>query len=349
MKTVSAGLDTHLAGVSTTLAYGVKATRTDGEIFAYTTHDRSVSVSGTTYEPGFTRTAIESSSELAVDNLDIEGAFESNEITEDDIRAGLWDHCDIRLVMFNWADTSQGVLKERRGWLGEITGGRIKFRAELRGLLQKLQQEIGRLVGPCPWQVGGTECGVRLNPPAWTATTAYTVRQVYDAKTGSVVRPVAQNGRHFKCTTAGTSGGSEPSWNLTVGGTTADGSVTWTTILAYTHTITITGGTDNRVFADSALDALNFSDNWWADGTLAWLTGLNAGRTVQVKHSLDAGGALEIRHPMYFTVAIGDTATLTAGCFHRRDEDCVAKFDNIYNNGGFYDVPGVDQIQSGGL
>jgi hypothetical protein len=349
VKTVSAGLDTHLAGVLTTLAYGVKATREDGEIFAYSTHDRTLTVSGTSYKPGFTRTAIESSGDLSVDNLDIEGAFESDEVTEDDIRAGLWDHCDIRLVMFNWADTSQGVLKERRGWLGEITGGRLKFRAELRGLLQKLQQEIGRLVGPCPWRVGGTECGVRLDPPAWEAATPYTVRQSYDAKTGSVVKPTTQNGRHFKCTTAGTSDGSEPSWNTTVGGTTNDNDVVWTTILALTHGITITGVTDDRVFADSSLDALDFGDNHWADGTLEWLTGLNEGRTVQVKRSLDTGGALELRHPMFKTVAVNDTATLTAGCMHRRDEDCVAKFDNIYNNGGFYDVPGLDQIQSGGL
>ena len=51
--------------------------------------------------------------------------------------------CEIRLVMFNRADTSQGVIKERRGWLGEVTGGRSKFRAELRGLLQKLQVAPG--------------------------------------------------------------------------------------------------------------------------------------------------------------------------------------------------------------
>ena len=104
MKAVSAGLDTTLAGHSTRLSYGVKATREDGEVFAYSTHHRPITVSGVAYKPGFTRTAIESSGDLSVDNLDIEGAFEADEVTEDDIRAGLWDHAEIRLVMFNRAD-----------------------------------------------------------------------------------------------------------------------------------------------------------------------------------------------------------------------------------------------------
>ena len=59
--------------------------------------------------------------------------------------------------------------------------------------------------------------------PKWTATTAFTIREVRDAATGSVVRPTDDSGqgfndRHFKCTTAGTSGGTEPTWNLTIGG-----------------------------------------------------------------------------------------------------------------------------------
>lgn len=53
--------------------------------------------------------------------------------------------------------------------------------------------------------------------PAWAATTAYSVGQeVYDS-----------NGNVEIVTVAGSSGGTTPAWNATVGGTTTDGTVTW--------------------------------------------------------------------------------------------------------------------------
>jgi phage-related protein len=54
----------------------------------------------------------------------------------------------------------------------------------------------------------------------WATGTAYSV--------GDIVRPVAANGRSYRCTSAGTSGGSEPTWGTAVNGTTGDGGVTWT-------------------------------------------------------------------------------------------------------------------------
>lgn len=56
----------------------------------------------------------------------------------------------------------------------------------------------------------------------WAASTAYSL--------GDKVRPLTSppSGKLFRCTTAGTSGGSEPTWNTTLGATTNDGSVVWT-------------------------------------------------------------------------------------------------------------------------
>lgn len=53
----------------------------------------------------------------------------------------------------------------------------------------------------------------------WQATHAYIV--------GNIVRPVTANGRSYKCTIAGTSGGTEPTWPTTPNGTVVDGAVTW--------------------------------------------------------------------------------------------------------------------------
>lgn len=57
---------------------------------------------------------------------------------------------------------------------------------------------------------------------AWAATTAYTTGDVRRATSGN-------HTLYFHCTTSGTSDGSEPVWNTSVGGTTSDGTVVWTT------------------------------------------------------------------------------------------------------------------------
>lgn len=67
-----------------------------------------------------------------------------------------------------------------------------------------------------------------VSASTWLATTAYTV--------GNLVVPTTFNslsgsvGRIFKCTTAGTSGSTQPTWPTTAGGTVTDGSVTWTEV-----------------------------------------------------------------------------------------------------------------------
>jgi hypothetical protein len=348
-KSITPALDAHRALHETTLAKFVRATRitSDGAVYAFTSLNRPYTIDGITYLPGFIPTAVATGANLSVDNLDVEGALESAGITDDDIRSGKWDGAEFLFFEANWADRTQGVRKVRRGWLGEVRSGRAQFVAELHGLLRRLQQEIGRLFTPgCPWELGEADtCGVRLIPPVWQASHAYTVRQPRDAKTGSVVRPVTQNQKHFRCVTAGTSGGSEPAWNLS--GTTADGSVTWQAINALSHTVTVTSFNDRMTFFDSAL---SFPDEWWSDGQLNWVTGLNAGTPVQfIKRSLQAGGQIELRKPMYFAIQAGDTALITAGCFKRRTEDCNAKYDNSDNFGGFPDLLGIDQVTNQGI
>lgn len=54
----------------------------------------------------------------------------------------------------------------------------------------------------------------------WQANTSYSL--------GAIVRPPTANGRSYKCTTAGTSASSAPTWPTSFHGTVADGSVIWT-------------------------------------------------------------------------------------------------------------------------
>lgn len=54
---------------------------------------------------------------------------------------------------------------------------------------------------------------------AWAASTAYSL--------GDIVQAVTWNDTLFECVVAGTSGGSEPAWDNTIGNETTDNTVTW--------------------------------------------------------------------------------------------------------------------------
>lgn len=84
----------------------------------------------------------------------------------------------------------------------------------------------------------------------WTASTAMT--------TSSYVVPNTYNGKLYKCTTAGTTGSSEPTWPLTNAGTVVDGTVTWTeqttAMAAGTFPPEISGSSYARVSITSSLN-----------------------------------------------------------------------------------------------
>lgn len=100
----------------------------------------------------------------------------------------------------------------------------------------------------------------------WTATTAVT--------TASYMVPNTANGRLYKCTTAGTTAASEPTWPTTNAGTVADGSAVWTeqttAMEAGTFPTEITGGAYARVPITASL--ANFAGTQGA-GTTAASTG----------------------------------------------------------------------------
>ena len=83
---------------------------------------------------GYSRTAVASDAGLAVGNVDLEGVLDDAGLEADALRAGLYDGAEVRFFVVNWQDPSQGVLRLRRGWLGEVTLlSEGQWRTELRG------------------------------------------------------------------------------------------------------------------------------------------------------------------------------------------------------------------------
>lgn len=72
----------------------------------------------------------------------------------------------------------------------------------------------------CNWQFGQRECNWASARRKWAALTIYYI--------GDTITPGNDNGHSYKCTTGGTSGGSQPTFPTGAGATVSDGSVVWT-------------------------------------------------------------------------------------------------------------------------
>lgn len=165
MKTISPALQTHLNGELTTLAYLVKITRTDGVVKAFTTFDQNLVISGTTYKAdgALTPSAVQSTSGLSTDNLEITGILNSSDITDSDIENGLYDHARIDIYVCNWADLTQGTVQLRRGWIGNVSLSGGHYVAEVRGLHDLLQRPIGSYyTAECRYNLGDSSCTVNI-------------------------------------------------------------------------------------------------------------------------------------------------------------------------------------------
>jgi uncharacterized phage protein (TIGR02218 family) len=165
MKAISADLLAHLQSETTTTCTLWKLTRRDGEILGFTDHDTDLVYGGLTYAAatGYTRSAISANSTLAVDNLDIEGILASGAVTSDDIRAGLYDWCELLVSLVNYADLAMGAVILRRGKLGEFTLKSGAYVTELRGVSQALSRNFLRVyTADCTADLGDNRCKVVL-------------------------------------------------------------------------------------------------------------------------------------------------------------------------------------------
>jgi uncharacterized phage protein (TIGR02218 family) len=275
MKTITTAFRNHLAGEVTTLANCWRLVRRDGVQFHFTDHDQNLVVSGATYQSaiGYEQTAINADSTLKVDNLEVTGILDSDTLVADDLRSGLFDFAEVFLFAVNWADLSQGIMRLRRGTLGEIsTTPAGTFQGELRGMAQRFAQKVGEVFTPeCRADLGDPQCKVDLAPL-------------------TKVESVATLG-------------------------------------------------DTAVFG--VTNAAGAAAGWFALGALTWLTGANAGRSMEVKEY--SPPTIRLYLPMPHPVAVGDQFRVYPGCDKRHDT-CRDKFNNMINRRAEDFIPGFDSI-----
>lgn len=171
MRTFPIVLQNSLNSDAATLCFFWRVERKDGQVFCFTDHDHDLVINGETYlaGTGATPSAIESKSGMAVSNLEIQTLLNSDVISENDLINGRWDGAKMICGICNWQDPSNSVGILRSGYLGDISLQGQLFVAEFKGLMQRLQQAVTRMVGPeCDVELGSTWCGVDLTPYTFT-------------------------------------------------------------------------------------------------------------------------------------------------------------------------------------
>jgi uncharacterized phage protein (TIGR02218 family) len=196
MKQIDTNLQSHLDGGATTLATLWRVERKDGTIQGFTDHDQDIAVDDgaglRTFiaAGGFMPSAIQTTRALNVDNLDVLGFFDSEYIAEEDLIAGKYDDARIFISRVNWRSPSDGVVRLRSGILGQVVLEDGQWTAEMRGLTQSLQQQIGNTyMATCNAQFGDGQCKVDLGPLTETGT----VDSVVDRTTFTVSGLSAQS------------------------------------------------------------------------------------------------------------------------------------------------------------
>lgn len=187
MRSLPAELVSHLGGDVTTIAVCWRVTRPDGVLILGTEHDADIIVEADspshpytgTYSAsaGITGSDVRSTSDMSVDNLEVTGAVNQGDIqildlSASDIEAGLFDNAEIVLFLCNWRAPNDGQIVLRTGHIGEISRtSEGQYRTELRGLAQKLSQNIIRTYGAsCDAELGDSRCGIDLTTYTLTGT-----------------------------------------------------------------------------------------------------------------------------------------------------------------------------------
>jgi uncharacterized phage protein (TIGR02218 family) len=182
VKTIPSALAAHYATGSLTTAYGLRITRTDGQVFGFTSHDTDETISGVLYRAsqGLDASSLVLSAGMNVDNLELSTLDDGTLFTRFDVLSGVWRNAAFLLFVYNWATPTDGIDPQMAGSFGEAELRQNTIVIELRGLQQLLQQGVGAVsTKNCRARLGDSMCTVNLAPFTVTGT----ITSVTDAQT----------------------------------------------------------------------------------------------------------------------------------------------------------------------
>lgn len=164
---ISPELQAHIAGTTTTLATCTKLDLVDGQSYYLTSLDQEILYQGDLYIPnsGYSPTSSQTKINLSVDNLNIIGVIDNDDIKVEDLLAGRFDYADARIFQVNYEDLSMGDMVLIAGKTGQVIVRDNQYTIELRSLSQLFQQSIGEVYTVhCQADLGDDRCKVDLGP-----------------------------------------------------------------------------------------------------------------------------------------------------------------------------------------
>ena len=173
MRAYTGDIVTRLAREALNVCHILDVTSRDGTIEKrWTDHDADIVEGGNTYSAahGFSRTAIETKSDLSVGGFDIR--VHPDAISSLEIDTGRLDYANAILRLVDYTAPDAGAIELFRGILGEVTIADDGFYVvEVRGHTQRLAQNIGELYSTtCRADLGDGACAVNLAPFRVTGT-----------------------------------------------------------------------------------------------------------------------------------------------------------------------------------
>lgn len=159
------------------LCYLWRVERKDGFTLYATDHDKELVFNGETYSPtvGVSTTKIAHKLGLGVDNLEVHGALDGVDITEQDIEGGLYDYAKVDIYIVDWTKPDTTNYHKVHGTFGNVYRSELGYSTEIRSQANVLSQAIGRAFQrTCDTKLGSQKCGVNLNTSQFSATATVT-------------------------------------------------------------------------------------------------------------------------------------------------------------------------------
>lgn len=193
-KTIPIVLASNFSSGAPTPAYALRVTRTDGQVFGFTSARRSETISGVLYDStqGLDASAIVTAAGLETDNLELTTLDDGTLFTHADVIGGIWQGAAFLVFRYNWASPTDGIEPVLAGTFGNVKLREGQIVVELRGLQQYLQQPVGNVTSKTcrarfadyPRANGNNRCGLA----AATWTVAHTVGVVTSRRQFAITR-----------------------------------------------------------------------------------------------------------------------------------------------------------------